>query len=313
MVPQTLGLNPELLVNIPASIAGTYAVGTAEFGAPLTTDGISGQVVMANDGTGTTSDGCQSLINSALVGGKIAFVDRGSCTFVQKVMDAQNAGAIAVVIADNGSGLSGMTGLNPAITIPSVMISQSDGNTIRNKLAVGVNVTLRLNPSQRAGASPDGMARLYAPNPVSAGSSVSHFDVVASPNLLMEPMINSDLTDNVDLTRYLFEDIGWLPRTTDAPPSGPPASLALRGAPNPFRTSTALQVDLASAGIVDLTVFDLAGRPVRHLVASWMPAGSHSVPWDGTDAAGRRVGPGVYLTRLRVNGAAVARPIVRIE
>jgi len=271
-------------------------------------------VVMANDGTGTTSDGCEAFINSALVGGKIAFLDRGTCTFVQKVKDAQNAGAIAVVIADNGSGLSGMTGIDPTITIPSVMISKSDGTTIRNKISSGVAVTMHISSTTRAGASPDGYARLYAPSPLQSGSSVSHFDVLASPNLLMEPMINSDLTDNVDLTRYLFEDIGWLPRTTAVPPpSQTPGTLSLSGAPNPFRAATALRVDLATAGVVDLTVFDLAGRPVRHLVSSWMPAGSHSVPWDGTDASGRRVSPGVYLTRLRANGESVARSIVRIE
>jgi hypothetical protein len=44
-----------------------------------------------------------------------------------------------------------------------------------------------------------------------AGSSISHFDTVASPNLLMEPAITPTLrsSSNVDLTIAYFEDIGW--------------------------------------------------------------------------------------------------------
>ena len=53
--------------------------------------------------------------------------------------------------------------------------------------------------------------RLYAPATVALGSSISHFDTVASPNLLMEPFINADLrsTRNLDLTPALMQDIGW--------------------------------------------------------------------------------------------------------
>ena len=49
------------------------------------------------------------------------------------------------------------------------------------------------------------------PNPVAPGSSKSHFDTTATPNLLMEPAINDDLMPSIflDLTPNLFEDIGW--------------------------------------------------------------------------------------------------------
>jgi hypothetical protein len=313
-VAQTLEYNPELNVLTPAGIAGSKPVGTAQFGSPLDTNGISGTMALANDGSGVlNSDACESLINGGVISGKIALVDRGNCTFVQKALNVQNAGGIGMVVVDNGNGLSSMSGADPSITITSVMVSQTDGNAIRNQLNNGVAVTLRLNPALRAGASPEGKVRMYAPNPVQGGSSVSHFDQNASPNLLMEPAINSDLTDNLDLTRYLFEDIGWLARNTGVEPLPLSAGLALRGAPNPFRSGTALRIELATPGVVELGVFDLAGRPVRRLVSSWLPAGSHSIAWDGTDASGRQVAPGVYLTRLRANGASVARPIVRLD
>ena len=56
-------------------------------------------------------------------------------------------------------------------------------------------------------------ARVYAPFPVVGGSSISHYDTVASRNLLMEPAINADLTHNLkapdDLTFELLRDVGW--------------------------------------------------------------------------------------------------------
>ncbi len=62
-------------------------------------------------------------------------------------------------------------------------------------------------------ADGDGRALLWTPNPVQPGSSISHFDQIASPDQLMEPNINSDLTHSVtppqDLTFILLEDLGW--------------------------------------------------------------------------------------------------------
>ncbi len=64
-----------------------------------------------------------------------------------------------------------------------------------------------------AGADALGRVKMYAPNPFQGGSSVSHFDTTATPNLLMEPSINGNLTQTVvppiDLTFPLFQDIGW--------------------------------------------------------------------------------------------------------
>jgi hypothetical protein len=68
---------------------------------------------------------------------------------------------------------------------------------------------LRVDPSRRSGTSAQGYVRLYAPCTFQGGSSVYHWDTVASPNLLMEPSINADLVDNVDLTVYQLMDIGW--------------------------------------------------------------------------------------------------------
>lgn len=54
-----------------------------------------------------------------------------------------------------------------------------------------------------------GCVRLHAPSTLAPGSSVSHYSTAATPNLLMEPNLNTSLFDKVDLTLPLFQDIGW--------------------------------------------------------------------------------------------------------
>jgi len=117
-----------------------------------------------------------------------------------------------VIVADNvaGSPPAGLGGVDPTITIPSARVSLGDGNAIKAALASGtVNVTMGLNPNVRAGADPQGRALLNAPSPVQPGSSISHWDTIAFPNLLMEPAINADLTHGIDLTLQEMTDIGW--------------------------------------------------------------------------------------------------------
>ena len=167
--------------------------------------------------------GCEpfNVINQLAVNGKIALIDRGICSFIVKVKNAQNAGAVGVIIGDNvaGSPPAGMGGSDPSITIPSVRISQADSNKLKSALIFrsrtrsGMFANLGVNLAQRAGADPLGRALMFTPNPYQSGSSVSHWDTIAFPNLLMEPNINSDLTHSVtvpfDLTLQLLLDIGW--------------------------------------------------------------------------------------------------------
>jgi hypothetical protein len=134
---------PVLRINSPVSIAGDYAAGPASFGPSLTPAGVTGDVVLADDGAGTASDACTALVNGAAVSGKLALVDRGNCTFVIKVKNAQNAGAIGVIVADNVAGpVAGMSGSDPTITISSLRVTLATGNTIKSQLANTVNATL---------------------------------------------------------------------------------------------------------------------------------------------------------------------------
>ena len=127
-------------VTAPASVAGTYEAASAGFGSALTTAGFTGTVELGNDGTGaSTTDACEPLVG--FTPGRIALVDRGSCAFVLKVKNAQNAGAIAAIVVNNvPGGATAMGGADPTITIPSVMISLADGDLFKANLPVSVKL-----------------------------------------------------------------------------------------------------------------------------------------------------------------------------
>lgn len=289
----------EVVVTAPGAIAGTYTSGTPSFGAALTPSGVTGQVVLAVDGAAPANDACSALTNPGAIAGKIALVDRGTCTFFAKAQACQNAGAIGMIMVNNVAGTApDIGGTGPGITIPIASVSLAVGNAIKAQLGSGVTATLKIDNSKLAGADDANRVLIYAPNPIESGSSISHFDVTASPNLLMEPIINADLT-GVDLTRYAFEDEGWLPRTTSV--SSPVAGTMRIGtaAPNPFGAETRVSFSLARPMSVRVDVIDTQGRFVRNLANLPIATGDQSITWDGRGSDGRRAAPGVYLVRVK--------------
>jgi hypothetical protein len=188
---------PQLLVSGTfASINGPYEVGTAAFGPVLGNPGVSGDIMPVVDQVDGTGLACTPLspLNALAVNNNVALVDRGVCA-------------------------SGLGGSDPTITIPAVRISQSDGNAIKAALAFrsrtrsGVIGTLNLDMGRLAGADAMGRVLLFTPTPFQQGSSVSHYDTIATPNLLMEPNNTPNQPHVVnapqDLTFELLKDIGW--------------------------------------------------------------------------------------------------------
>jgi PA domain len=205
-----------LTVTEPSAVARNYDIGTAAFGAVASNTFMTGEIVKALDtitvDSPSTTDGCTPFTNADAVAGKIALVDRGNCFFVEKARNAQAAGAIGLIVVDNTRDtcqpppMGGGTGDNSDITIPVISITQDDGGLLRT--VDGARGTLRNDPSQLAGTKQN-FARLYAPCTDEPGSSLHHWDVVATPNLLMEPSVNGDLLHGLDLTLYQLLDIGW--------------------------------------------------------------------------------------------------------
>ncbi|WP_430400091.1 T9SS-dependent M36 family metallopeptidase [Flavobacterium sp.] len=134
----------KLTINTPAGISGGYNAIPAGFGAPVPTSPLTSDLVLVIDNTAPTDDGCEVITNAAALNGKIAVIRRGTCSFVIKVKAAQNAGAVAVIMINNAAGSPiVMGGADATITIPSVMISDIDGNTILTQmLSQTVNATL---------------------------------------------------------------------------------------------------------------------------------------------------------------------------
>ncbi|MGH1516157.1 T9SS-dependent M36 family metallopeptidase [Chryseobacterium sp. JK1] len=132
-----------------AAVSRTPGAGVALFGGPLPVNGITGDVKLSS-----VLNGCTALPANSLTE-KIGLVERGSCDFTIKVKNLQDAGAIAAIVynsAANGATIGNMSGSDPTITIPSVLINNAEGEYIKTQLAASTNVNVTL----KANMTPDG-------------------------------------------------------------------------------------------------------------------------------------------------------------
>ena len=107
----------------------------------------------------------------------------------------------------------------------------------------------------------------------------------------------------------LEEDI--LSGTPDGTPS---ARTALHtNVPNPFNPMTQISFELERATSAQLAIYDLRGRLVRQLLNGTLPAGAHSVTWDGKDATGHAVSSGTYLYRLRTKDMKLEQKMLLVR
>jgi len=143
------GASPAVLtIDSPPAIAGDYTAAAAGFGTPIDATGIAGTLELVSDGSGNPTEGCTALVG--FTAGNIAVVDRGSCEFGAKGVNAQNAGAIGMMVINNVAGngtitmAAGAQGGN--VDIPAAMIGNDDGQIIRAELAGAVSGSLS-NPN----------------------------------------------------------------------------------------------------------------------------------------------------------------------
>lgn len=80
--------------------------------------------------------------------------------------------------------------------------------------------------------------------------------------------------------------------------------------PNPFNPTTEFAYTLSAAGRVQIAVFDISGRPIRHLADGHRTAGMHRNVWDGLNDKGRRVPSGLYFCRISAGNHSVARKMI---
>jgi len=158
-----------LRVDAPSNIEGLYEARPGLFGGAVTTTPLTGEVAIANDGTTQPTLGCNDLVNGDEVNGKIALIDRGSCEFGTKALNAQNAGAIAVLVCNFEDALIFMGGGQDGgqVTIPAVFMKRSTCDLIRPFAGQGLVVSLQTpdntGPSQLDGDFDNGIiAHEYA-------------------------------------------------------------------------------------------------------------------------------------------------------
>jgi minor extracellular serine protease Vpr len=128
--------NPHF-VGIPVSVAGQGTIGAAlgdfeNFDPPVTADYT----------VTTPANGCTAITTSLT--GKIALIDRGVCTFTTKIRNAQNAGAVGVLVVNNSAGdptAMGHDGTDPFPTIPAAMVGKAEGNAMKPSGNVTVDGT----------------------------------------------------------------------------------------------------------------------------------------------------------------------------
>ena len=135
----------------------------------------TGTFPLTRTGTVTTAnDACAALPAGSLTG-QIALIRRGTCSFYSKALNAQTAGAIAVVLYNNQPGsISPLLTGTPPITISVQVISQADGATV-NALMDAAPVTLT-------------WTALTVSAPITTAGQASSFTSYGpSPDLSMKP------------------------------------------------------------------------------------------------------------------------------
>ncbi len=144
-------LNAQVVFNVlsPGSVQGSYAPisPTAGWGADLTVpaNAITGTIILVDDDSGEDSLGCNTLVNASSIAGKIAMVYRANCEFGVKALNAQDAGAIGVIIVNNGpnmtdpNAVAGMSAgsVGAGVTIPVIMITANTAIALRPSIDAG--------------------------------------------------------------------------------------------------------------------------------------------------------------------------------
>lgn len=78
----------------------------------------------------------------------------------------------------------------------------------------------------------------------------------------------------------------------------PKTTMLFGGYPNPFNNSVQLNFELATAGNIELVIFNSVGQKVRTIFSGHQTAGSHALSWNATDDSGQNLSSGVYFCTL---------------
>jgi hypothetical protein len=250
--------------------------------------GVVGGALYVKGGSTPAVENCTFYQNSAYDATAMYSIDGGTVTTL-----------VNCIVWSHGPGTSGVEIQSQSGAVTSITYSNIEG---------GFTGTGNINSNP---IFADGDLRLASISPcVDVGdneSSTVSTDYDGNPRIFDG---DGDITATVDMGPFEYgssSSVGVL----DEPAAG---GLRLLPAwPNPARADVHVAFSLATEGPVSLTVFDLAGRPVRTLVNRTLSEGTHLFTWDGHDAAGRKTAVGVYLLRLVAEGESRGQKILKVR
>ncbi len=131
------------LSNAEVTISGIDNIDTRAAGFGPEEFDVTGVMSMIDDQTPSITDGCESIVTDLT--NKIAIIDRGDCNFTVKVKNAQDQGAVGVIMVNNVSGAPIVQGgEDETVTIPSMMVTLEKGDEIKAALAADDTLEARL-------------------------------------------------------------------------------------------------------------------------------------------------------------------------
>lgn len=157
-----LSTDSRFQVSDSTGVLDSYLFVQAGFGGdlPAAEEPLNAALVLVEDDTDPASDGCDDLLNAEALAGKVALIDRGSCEFGLKVLQAENAGAIAAIICNNAPGdpiVMGAGQVGGQVGIPSIMIALEDCNAIKAAMP-GLSVSLSAPELNVPNPGPSGLS-----------------------------------------------------------------------------------------------------------------------------------------------------------
>jgi len=93
----------------------------------------------------------------------------------------------------------------------------------------------------------------------------------------------------------------------------PDDMVLIQNYPNPFNPETTIEVRLKEETFVILTIYNLSGQIVKHLISGMKSAGVHKILWDSRDNNGRFVTSGIYFYKLQKDGKILKKKMILIR
>jgi len=84
--------------------------------------------------------------------------------------------------------------------------------------------------------------------------------------------------------------------------------------PNPFNPETTISFSVAqTSSMVNLEIYNLKGQNIKTLVNEILPAGNHSIVWNGADEKGKPIASGVYLYKMRIGNYVSTKKMILMK